>query len=728
MALKIPLNIGGNKAPAGTKAPRSAATIAPPKNTVMEQAAQAARPSAVSPLPAIGKLPVAKQLQVLLLALGFFVAIAGFVIFVDYRAATHGTIYVSTAGQMGMLSQRIPKATQAGLSGSAAGFNQLKQSHDQFAHALSLLTQGGQVSGTMLPPTSDRVMPLLEAFARDWEKTDRNVAQVLAQQKNLIGLGTAIRSINNNNPVLLELTEAVQALKLQTNASSREVSQIGQMVMLTQRMAKNANTLLGADVIDPEVALLMDRDAATFRDLLTALQKGSDSLKISAARDAETVEKLAELDKAFGEFRTALTGINSNLKDLANAKQAARRIVEESDALFDSAQKLTQAYENELTERNVNSWILGITILLAIGVIALMVKVYVDDQRRRAQEADRQRENVQLQSRTNQDAILRLMNEMGALAEGDLTVKATVTEDITGAIADSVNFTIEELRVLVGRINNAASQVTTATEAAEQTSTQLLAAAEFQSREIKGTSSAVLNMAEAMNDMMASASQSANVARQSLAAAQKGTQAVHNSISGMNEIREQIQETSKRIKRLGESSQEIGEIVELISDITEQTNVLALNAAIQAASAGEAGRGFTVVAEEVQRLAERSGEATKQIGAIVKTIQTDTLDAVSAMEKSTQGVVEGAKLSDAAGQALAEIGDVSQRLSGLIETIAGAMQKQATRATEVASSMQDILSITQQTTDGTNRTATSVGELAALAKELKGSVSRFKME
>src|SRR3990172_5339601 len=724
MALKIPINIGGRKAPAGTNAPRSAA--APPKNTVMEQAAQAARPSAVSPLPVIGKLPVAKQLQVLLLALGFFVAIAGFVIFVDYRAATHGTIYVSTAGRMGMLSQRISKATQAGLSGSAAGFNQLKQSRDQFAQALGLLTQGGPVSDTMLPPTSDRVMPVLEALGRDWEKTDRNVAQVLAQQKNLTGLGTAIRSINNN--VLLELTQAVQALMLQTNASAREISGISQMVMLTQRMAKNANTLLGADVIDPEVAPLMDHDAATFGDLLAALQKGSDSLKISAARDAETVAKLAELDKAFGEFRTALTGIISNLKDLASAKQAARRIVEESDALFDSAQKLTQAYENEFTERNVNSWILGVAILLAVGVIALMVKVYVDDQRRRAQEAGRQRENVEQQNAANQDAILRLMSEMGTLADGDLTMKATVTEDITGAIADSVNFTIEELRVLVGRINNAAAQVTTATEAAEHTSTQLLAAAEFQSREIKATSSAVLNMAEAMNEMMASASQSANVARQSLAAAQKGTQAVQNSISGMNEIRQQIQETSKRIKRLGESSPENGEVVELISDITEQTNVLALNAAIQAASAGEAGRGFSVVAEEVQRLAERSAGATKQIGAIVKAIQTDTQDAVSAMEQSTRGVVEGAKLSDAAGQALSEIGQVSRDLADLIQSISSSTQNQANSASQVARLMQDILHVTEQTTAGTQRTAEAVDELTALASELKGSVAGFKVD
>src|SRR2546430_7436651 len=318
-------------------------------------------------------------------------------------------------------------------------------------------------------------------------------------------------------------------------------------------------------------------------------------------------------------------------------------------------------------ERTTNFIVLGSLILAAIAVIALIVLVYLGDTRRRAEEAERQRAETERTNQSNQDAILRLMNEMGNLAEGDLTVKATVTEEITGAIADSVNFTIDELRTLITRINAAAAQVTSATESAQQTSAQLLAAAEKQSVEIRQTSASVLSMAKAMNAMSESASQSASVARQSLAAAQKGTQAVQNSISGMNEIREQIQETSKRIKRLGESSQEIGEIVELISDITQQTNGLALNAAIQAASAGEAGRGFTVVAEEVQRLSERSAEATKQIGAIVKTIQTDTQDAVSAMEKSTQGVVEGAKLSDAAGQALSEIGSVSQQLAQLIE-------------------------------------------------------------
>jgi twitching motility protein PilJ len=276
-------------------------------------------------------------------------------------------------------------------------------------------------------------------------------------------------------------------------------------------------------------------------------------------------------------------------------------------------------------------------------------------------------------------------------------------------------------------VNGASERVSARTNAAQLVSEQLLDATDRQSREIEETTAQVLRVAQSINQVSVNAGESAKVAQRSLEASEKGAGAVQNSIKGMVEIREQIQETSKRIKRLGESSQEIGEIVELISGITEQTNVLALNAAIQAASAGEAGRGFSVVAEEVQRLAERSGEATKQIGAIVKTIQTDTHDAVVAMEKSTQGVVEGARLSDAAGQALSEIGQVSKQLAALIQSISKATQDQASATNTVAKNMRDILTITKQTTEGTKQTADSVLNLAELAGELKGSVSGFKL-
>jgi twitching motility protein PilJ len=316
---------------------------------------------------------------------------------------------------------------------------------------------------------------------------------------------------------------------------------------------------------------------------------------------------------------------------------------------------------------------------------------------------------------------------MEVLKRGDLTVRAKVTEDVTGAIADAINSTIEELRRLVTGINSAAQQVTSATAEAQSVSGQLLQAAQKQANEIQGTGQSVAEMTVSMHQVSKSAADSASVAKTSLAAAEKGSHAVQNAIRGMNDIREQIQETSKRIKRLGESSQEIGEIVQLISDITEQTNVLALNAAIQAASAGEAGRGFTVVAEEVQRLAERSGEATRHIGAIVKSIQRDTQDAVEAMERSTRGVVDGTKTADEAGDALRDIEQISNRLAELIGGISNSTQQHAGAAAKVAANMKAILAITQLTTEGTKKTAASSARLTALAEGLKSSVSNFKV-
>jgi twitching motility protein PilJ len=290
-----------------------------------------------------------------------------------------------------------------------------------------------------------------------------------------------------------------------------------------------------------------------------------------------------------------------------------------------------------------------------------------------------------------------------------------------------VNYTVEELRSLVSNVQNTAARVAQTTADVDATSTELLAASNEQLHEIRETGKSVVDMAGRINAVSAQAQESATVARQSLQAAESGLQAVQNAIGGMNSIRDQIQETSKRIKRLGESSQEIGEITELISDITEQTNVLALNAAIQAASAGDAGRGFSVVAEEVQRLAERSADATRQISALVKAIQTDTQDAIGAMERSTQGVVEGAKLSDNAGTALTEIDRVSRRVAELIEEISRSASHEAGLANVVADNIQHIFAVTEQTGEGTRATANQVRELSRMAEELRQSVSRFKI-
>jgi twitching motility protein PilJ len=407
--------------------------------------------------------------------------------------------------------------------------------------------------------------------------------------------------------------------------------------------------------------------------------------------------------------------------------EAATALLKATNALDAAVAGLSSDYARALDGRELRTGIATVLGSLALGLLVLIFKVFSDDAQARQAETERQRRAAEAAKDATQEAILRLMNEMGDLAGGDLTARATVTEDITGAIADSVNYAIEELAVLVKRINDAARRVDRATQDAQSISTTLLEASERQSDEIRDAGGQVLTLADSMHGVSGRAGETAEVARSSLTAADKGDAAVVAAIAGMNDLRSQIQETSKRIKRLGESSQEIGEIVELISDITEQTNVLALNAAIQAASAGAAGRGFAVVAEEVQRLAERSGEATREIAAIVKTIQADTHDAVAAMEHATLGVVEGARRSDAAGQSLTEIRDVTNQLSTLIGTIASDTREQVKVARKVAGAMEGILKITEETSEGTRRAANSVGELSALAEELKGSVSGFKV-
>ncbi|HEY8354827.1 MAG TPA: methyl-accepting chemotaxis protein [Methylophilaceae bacterium] len=464
------------------------------------------------------------------------------------------------------------------------------------------------------------------------------------------------------------------------------------------------------------------------RDVLLLNQGDQYAESRIKAAESRVTQGIATMGQSFAGTAADLNRLSSTWEKLRTQANRVRQMADKDalEGLAAQSDNMLAISRDIVDQHNRSS--LAIRWLFAAFVAGLTALVLVVLHGRRLAEAERLRsERIEAANLENQEAVLNLLDEMGDLADGDLTVKAQVSENITGAIADSINYTIDSLRALVTEINRATEQVNQATAQAQETSTALLAAAEEQSRQITETGEAVNNMTRSILEVSSNAGQAAQVAQRSLQAAAQGAQAVQNTIAGMNEIRAQIQETSKRIKRLGESSQEISEIVELISDITEQTNILALNAAIQAASAGEAGRGFTVVAEEVQRLAERSSEATKQISAIVKTIQTDTNSAVAAMEKSTEGVVEGARLSDAAGQALNEIETVTNNLAQLISAISDATAAQTEVAATVSRNMQQIQNITLQTTEGTKQTANSIGQLTSLAEELRGSVAGFKL-
>ena len=661
-----------------------------------------------------------RKLQALIALLVALLLVDGAIVFYDLRQASIGTLYIATVGKLRMLSQRLAKAAQQASQGNPDAFKQLRESRDEFAGHMHLLMNGGQVGGVTLPASSEQVRPALEILETRWKKNERKATLVLAEQSNLLNLSRAVRAINVSNPALQELADEIAALSVQSGGSARQNAYAAQLMMLAQRMAKNANAMLAEAVIDPEVSFLLGKDTNSFRDILQGLLQGSEALRIQRVLDPELRGKLVEMEAAFKEYQRAVANILGNQQSLVNAKRASFELFQDSEELLAAAESLNVAYENELGGRTTNFLAMAIVSFLAFVVLLLIGKTYLDDSRRRAEESERQ-------NRENQTAIQRLLDEISNLANGDLTVRAQVTEHMTGAIADSINYTIDELRRLVAGITSASLQVTSATQEAESVSSRLLQAAGKQASEIQNAGQSVQKMAQSMSEVSSKATDSSKVAESSVHAAQKGAQAVQNAIRGMNDIRVQIQETSKRIKRLGESSQEIGEIVQLISDITEQTNVLALNAAIQAASAGEAGRGFTVVAEEVQRLAERSGEATKHISAIVKSIQRDTQEAVEAMERSTQNVVQGTKTADEADHSLREIGAVSRQLASLIESISQATREQAASASKVAANMKVILGITQLTSDGTKQTATSAAKLTALADGLKSSVAGFKL-
>lgn len=382
---------------------------------------------------------------------------------------------------------------------------------------------------------------------------------------------------------------------------------------------------------------------------------------------------------------------------------------------------------NKLTESASSNWAeVALAILLLASIAALIFSVIKLLALRGA--TDKQRvTRLQDEYDRNQNAILRLLDEIADLADGDLRSYATVSEDFTGAIADSINFAIDQLRDLVSRINETSQEVSRYTQNTQNITNQLAEASEHQAQEIAGASSAISEMATSIDQVSANASESAEVAQRSVQIASNGADVVNRSIEGMDTIREQIQETSKRIKRLGESSQEIGNIVSLINDIADQTNILALNAAIQASMAGEAGRGFAVVADEVQRLAERSTSATKQIETLVKTIQADTNEAVISMEQTTAEVVRGANLAKDAGIALDEIQKVSGDLAKLIASISDAAKLQAASAGHISSTMSIVQEITSQTTSATFDTARSVSELASMAESLRESVTDFKL-
>ncbi len=683
-------------------------------------------------VPLLGQKTVAQHQRVLVILLIAAVVVLAVATLLGLNQSGQANRQLTATGDALMQSQRLAKAVTQALVGDEKAFADVSQSAQVLAKVVHGLMEGDSDMGLVAVSGDDKL--ILDQAEPMADRAEKNAATVLAQRKALTQAVAALQALQKQSSGQLNLAEAVLAMKLERGAPAAEVTAASAVGMLTQRIGKSAAGFLSLDGVSPQAIDSLGQDLETYKQLVSGLLDGKPALGLAAAGDAALREKLQNLLKAYSETAGPVGAVLGNLPGLLAARKAQVAILADSENLRGKLTELQGALAQQTSIGGLVLAIIAVAALLALLSAAALSYVQLLDSRQRQVDAEALKLEAQAQEQeakrvndANQAAILRLMNELQLVAEGDLTQQATVTEDITGAIADSVNYTVEELRLLVGNVQNTAAKVAQTTADVDVTSTELLAASNEQLHEIKETGRAVVDMASRINQVSTEAQESADVARQSLEAAETGLQAVQNAIGGMNTIRDQIQDTSKRIKRLGESSQEIGEITELISDITEQTNVLALNAAIQAASAGDAGRGFSVVAEEVQRLAERSADAARQIAALVKAIQTDTQDAIGAMERSTHGVVEGAKLSDNAGTALSQIDQVSRRLAELIEHISASTSQEANLANELAGNIQHIFAVTEQTGEGTRSTATQVRELSKMADELRESVARFRI-
>ncbi len=562
----------------------------------------------------------------------------------------------------------------------------------------------------------------MAAFDSIFNRVRDNSNKILESKENITFLYEVAGTLRQSLPTLQAEHNIVREILQENNAPQNQIVTAGDQIFRLERILRNVDRMLdsGNETESMNSADQFNLDASLFGRYLEGLKESDVTLGITRVTDPEAVQSLEEITAQFDFVNSSVREIFETRQSLFDAGQSSEALLDDSPLLLNAMNTLAAGIDGQADTRQPNPiTIIALAVLAALCLAWVGIQVYQGTRSRLVDTANT--------NERNQNAILRLLDELADLADGDLTTTATVTEDFTGAIADSINYTIDQLRILVSRINETAVNVARASQDSQQTALHLAEASEHQAQEIAGASAAVNEMAVTIDQVSANAAESAAVAERSVSIANNGAKVVQNTIHGMDTIREQIQDTSKRIKRLGESSQEIGDIVSLINDIADQTNILALNAAIQASMAGDAGRGFAVVADEVQRLAERSAAATKQIEALVKTIQNDTNEAVISMEQTTAEVVRGARLAQDAGVALEEIENVSSSLAELINNISNAARQQASSAGHISNTMNVIQEITSQTSAGTSATADSIGNLADMASDLRESVAGFTL-
>ena len=639
----------------------------------------------------------------------------------DAQFKANQATQVEVGSRLMMLSQRIARLAQNGAQGDSAAYVDLDDARGAVDSILTALDQGNKSDDIAAVGDSQRIA--LSSVQSTWDTLRADTTTVLDSQDTVSAIDSAHKKINSLIPVLLAQSDEVLSILVDQSASSELVDLAGQQRTLTQRIRASVNDFVRGDNADAAISQL-GRDVRLFnRNLLNLEARGSidirakiEPLKASSATLAQTVDSIVSNVPGFFSAQTAALNISDQADGFLNASQSFVRSISNSNALPFLGEFMPGNSGLDLITQWL-PWLFG-----GLSIIFLLALIRVALGRAQSQVRVSSEENLR-----TQEAVMQLLDDMGDLADGDLTIEAEVTDQVTGAIADSINFAVDEMRTLVIRIKEAAIAVGNETVGSRQIAETLAEASNQQLESINNATAEIGAMADSMASLSSDATQFTEVARGSRDVAQRGAASVRQTIQGMNDMRQQIQETAKRIKRLGESSQQINDIVSLITDIAEQTNVLSLNASIQAAMAGEAGRGFAVVADEVQRLADRSGQASRQINELVNTIQRDTNDAVTSMEHATREVVEGTNLADAAGRALSEIENESEQLTNLIQETAEKTLEHSKSATAISARMTSIRVTTSETVNGIRDAADSISSLDLVAHELQESVAGFKV-
>ena len=629
------------------------------------------------------------------------------------------------AAQMISDSQKIAKNITMINDGFFDSFNTLTESEKEFSEHLNLLQNGGVFEGVSINARKGISANDVRSVSEVWSKTVKEIDKVNSGRNGLIDFNESLSKMGKLDDSFFGSARAI-SLYIEEN-QIKSLSQAQKQFMttfplLTQKMAKNVNALMSSKEINFPALNFLGMDIVNYKNSLLGLLNGSSALNIEAIDDQQLKGLLIKNKEIFLSYNDLFTKIDKNQVDLVASKTAAVNITKLSMSLAIASENMLKNFE----ENQHKTSPIAITFLCFLTLLTLclsmLLKVFKDKD-----EASLRALDVEKESQSQQQAIMVLLDEIGELADGNLTVKATVNETFTGAIADSLNYTVQELRKVIQNVIISARKVGKGAQTSSEISSQLASSAQEQFDRLAKTGDSIIKMSMSMDDIAQDTSFAAKASRQSLEISQDGLRIVEETISRMNTIRDTIQDTSKKIKLLGESSTAIGEVTGLIRDITKQINILALNAAIQAASAGEAGRGFAVVAGEVQRLALSSEDAAKRIDDLVLTIQEDAKGAVSAMELSTKEVVEGAKLTDKAGNALKQIEGSVSELAKSIEEVTEKVEAESEIASNLSLDMRLLQEYTEKTVDESKRGAESVNEVKGIADELRESVSNFRV-